>query len=177
MAASSALRGPLLPGVGSSWVIFVIVSFLLLSGIQANVCRLKAGDGRESESCGTNLELEHSFELDDSINFKKRGSLIWGPATDQSVSILQKQLTEDERNKLRDIANLNGLYRIRIPRKLGVTEESHEYVTSFVRAISVPGHVMSYRCTACYNTQLNTLIPMNRAPLRLHIMQIITFIC
>ncbi|KAM3921105.1 ER membrane protein complex subunit 10 isoform 2-T2 [Leptodactylus fuscus] len=122
---------------GYSWVVFVIVSILLPAGIRGNACRVKTGDGRDSESCGANLDLEHSFELDDSINFKKRGSLIWGPAADQSVSVLQKQLTEDERNKLRDIANLNGLYRIRIPRKLGVTEESHEYVTSFVRACSM----------------------------------------
>ncbi|XP_073426928.1 ER membrane protein complex subunit 10 isoform X2 [Dendrobates tinctorius] len=118
-------------------LLVVIVSSLLPAGIGGNVCRVKAVDGRESESCGANLDLEHSFELDDSISYKKRGLLIWGPAADHSVSILQKQLTEDERNKLRDIANLNGLYRIRIPRKLGVTEESHEYVTSFVRACSM----------------------------------------
>ncbi|XP_040289977.1 ER membrane protein complex subunit 10 isoform X1 [Bufo bufo] len=118
-------------------LVFVLVCFMLPAGIRCNVCRLKTGDGRDSESCGANLDLEHSFELDNSITFKKRGSLIWGPAADQSISILQKQLTEDERNKLRDIANLNGLYRIRIPRKMGLTEESHEYVTSFVRACSI----------------------------------------
>ncbi|XP_075696350.1 ER membrane protein complex subunit 10 isoform X2 [Rhinoderma darwinii] len=137
MNGSSLFRSPVSCCAGYSCFVFVIFSFLLPSGIRGNVCRVKAGDGRESESCGTNLDLEHSFELDDSINFKKRGVLIWGPAADHSVSILQKQLTEDERNKLRDIANLHGLYRIRIPRKLGVTEESHEFVTSFVRACSM----------------------------------------
>lgn len=106
-------------------------------GTNSSVCRLKTGDGRDSENCGTNLELEHSFELDDSINFKKRGSLLWSSAAEQSIGILQKQLTEDERNKLRDIANLNGLYRIRIPRKLGITEAFNEYVTSFVSACSM----------------------------------------
>ncbi|KAM9298941.1 ER membrane protein complex subunit 10 [Gastrophryne carolinensis] len=113
------------------------LSLLLVATAQANVCRIKAGEGRESENCGANIDLEHSFELDDSIQFKKRGSLILSSVPDQSVSILQKQLTEDERNKLRDIANLNGLYKIRIPRKMGLSEESHEYVTSFVRACSM----------------------------------------
>ncbi|KAE8593709.1 hypothetical protein XENTR_v10019283 [Xenopus tropicalis] len=116
---------------------WVLLPLLLVATAQASVCRLKTGDGRDSESCGTNLELEHSFELDDSIHFKKRGSLIWSGTAEQSISILQKQLTEDERNKLRDIANLNGLYRIRVPRKLGITEEANEYVTSFVRACSM----------------------------------------
>ncbi|CAI9611355.1 unnamed protein product, partial [Staurois parvus] len=118
-------------------LVSLVVSLLLPTGTRANVCRVKVGEGRESENCGTNLELEHSFELDDSIHFKKRGSLILSPSPDQSVSIVQKQLTEDERNRLRDIANLNGLYRIRIPYKLGLSEESSEYVTSFVRACSM----------------------------------------
>uniref|UniRef100_A0A8C5QVW9 ER membrane protein complex subunit 10 n=1 Tax=Leptobrachium leishanense TaxID=445787 RepID=A0A8C5QVW9_9ANUR len=116
---------------------FWALCLFLPIGTHASVCRLKTGDGRDSESCGTNLELEHSFELDDSIQYRKRGSLMWSPTAEQSIAILQKQLTEDERNKLRDIANLNGLYRIRIPRKLGITEESSEYVTSFVRACSM----------------------------------------
>ncbi|XP_077313321.1 ER membrane protein complex subunit 10 isoform X2 [Lithobates pipiens] len=122
---------------GHGVLLSLIVSLLLPAGTRANVCRVKIGEGRESENCGTNIELEHSFELDDSIHFKKRGSLILSPSIDQSVSILQKQLTEDERNRLRDIANLNGLYRIRIPYKLGLSEESTEYVTSFVRACSM----------------------------------------
>ncbi|XP_073512089.1 ER membrane protein complex subunit 10 isoform X1 [Phyllobates terribilis] len=137
MTGAGVFRCPSACGAWYGCLLLVIVSCLLPSGIRGNVCRVKAVDGRESESCGANLDLEHSFELDDSISFKKRGLLIWGPAADHSVSILQKQLTEDERNKLRDIANLNGLYRIRIPRKLGVTEESHEYVTSFVRVCSL----------------------------------------
>ncbi|XP_075047543.1 ER membrane protein complex subunit 10 isoform X2 [Mixophyes fleayi] len=122
---------------GYCWLVSIVLSLLLAAGTRANVCRVKTVDGRDLEGCGTNLDLEHSFELDASIHFKKRGSLILSPTADQSVSILQKQLTEDERNKLRDIANLNGLYRIRIPRKLGVTEESNEYITSFVRACSM----------------------------------------
>ncbi|KAM8927775.1 ER membrane protein complex subunit 10 [Pelodytes ibericus] len=124
------------PRVPGYWrALFLFICLTLPFETWASVCRLKTGDG--SENCGTNLELEHSFELDDGIHFKKRGLLLWSPTGEQGISILQKQLTEDERNKLRDIANLNGLYRIRIPRKLGITEESSEYVMSFVRACSM----------------------------------------
>ncbi|XP_063798651.1 ER membrane protein complex subunit 10 isoform X2 [Pseudophryne corroboree] len=132
------VRGFLSPRcVSYSCLVVIVLSSLLPAGTRATVCRVKTVDARDSEGCGTNLDLEHSFELDASIHFKKRGALMLSPTADQSISILQKQLTEDERNKLRDIANLNGLYRIRIPRKLGVSEESNEYVTSFVRACSM----------------------------------------
>ncbi|KAM4704498.1 ER membrane protein complex subunit 10 isoform 2-T2 [Rhinophrynus dorsalis] len=125
------------PVWGYWWSLLVISHLILPTGINASVCRLKTGDGRDLESCGTNIELEHSFELDDSIHFRNRGTVMWSGSVEQGISILQRQLTEDERNKLRDIANLNGLYRIRIPRKVGATEESNEYVTSFVRACSM----------------------------------------
>ncbi|XP_069461242.1 ER membrane protein complex subunit 10 isoform X2 [Ambystoma mexicanum] len=101
-------------------------------------CRvLRPGEGRDPDGCGSSVQLEHSFELDDSINFKKRGSLVWGFQPESSVTLSQKQLTEDERNTLRDLASLNGIYRIRIPIRLGVDEDSTKYVTSFVRACSL----------------------------------------
>ncbi|KAM5132612.1 ER membrane protein complex subunit 10 isoform 2-T2 [Mantella aurantiaca] len=137
MNTMSLTRVVMASWLGHGLLLFLVLSLLLPAGTQANVCRVKVGEGRESENCGTNLDLEHSFELDDSILFRKRGSVIMSLSPDQSVSILQKQLTEDERNRLRDIANLNGLYRIRIPHKVGLSEESSEYVTSFVRACSM----------------------------------------
>ncbi|XP_078511420.1 ER membrane protein complex subunit 10 isoform X2 [Lissotriton helveticus] len=119
-----------------------VVLLLLLSvctkEILGSTCRiLRAGEGRDADGCGSSVHLEHSFELDDSINFKKRGSLVWGFQPDPSITISQKQLTEDERNTLRDLASLNGIYRIRIPIHLGVDEVSNKYVTSFIRACSL----------------------------------------
>ncbi|KAG8140215.1 hypothetical protein E2320_002928 [Naja naja] len=128
--------------------LFLVLALLLSSSPQVLVrasaaCRgeavVKSGEARDSETCGLNLQLEHSFELDDSIHFKKRGTILWNVGPEPSLSLTQKQLTEDERNKLREVATAGGLYRLRIPRQpLGsIEEKAVEYVTTFVRACSL----------------------------------------
>uniref|UniRef100_A0A4W3JR84 ER membrane protein complex subunit 10 n=1 Tax=Callorhinchus milii TaxID=7868 RepID=A0A4W3JR84_CALMI len=95
------------------------------------------GDPLEHEVTGVSVPLEHSFEFGDIVHFKKRGQLQWKPSRENSISLSQDHFTEEERNKLRDLASTDGLYRIRIPRKFGNEGFTSDYVSSFVRVCSL----------------------------------------
>lgn len=96
----------------------------------------------DAELSGFSVPLEHSFEVDDVANFRVRGSLVLKAGREQSVSLSQNQLAEEDRIKLKDVAAVDGLYKIRVPRVSLQPDRQTErlmegYLTAFVRACAM----------------------------------------
>uniref|UniRef100_A0A096M858 ER membrane protein complex subunit 10 n=2 Tax=Poecilia TaxID=8080 RepID=A0A096M858_POEFO len=122
-----------------------VISFVLLL-ICANLVSCnngrRVGDPLEAELSGFSVPLEHSFELDDVAKFQSRGSLLLKTGREPSVSLTQNQLSEDDRSKLKEVAAVDGLYRIRVPRVFLQADRQTEwqmdgYLTAFVRACAM----------------------------------------
>ncbi|KAK0148684.1 ER membrane protein complex subunit 10 [Merluccius polli] len=102
----------------------------------------KVGDAVDTEFSGFSVPLEHSFEVDDVTTFRVRGALILKPGRDPAVSLSQTQLSEEDRTKLKEVAAVDGLYRVRVPRVSlqadRMTERQAEgHLTAFVRACAM----------------------------------------
>uniref|UniRef100_A0A674P5H0 ER membrane protein complex subunit 10 n=1 Tax=Takifugu rubripes TaxID=31033 RepID=A0A674P5H0_TAKRU len=101
------------------------------------------GDFVDADFSGFSVPLEHSFELDDAAKFRPRGVLLLKAGREPSISVSQNQLSEEDRIKLKDVAAVDGLYRIRVPRVFLQAERQAErqaegYLTTFIRAVCVP---------------------------------------
>ncbi|KAL2101355.1 hypothetical protein ACEWY4_003116 [Coilia grayii] len=88
------------------------------------------------------VPLEHSFEIDDEPIFRRRGSLELRAGRESGVTISQSQLSEEDRNTLKEVAAVDGLYRIRVPRVSLQADRQTEkqadgYLTAFVKACAL----------------------------------------
>ncbi|XP_037649101.1 ER membrane protein complex subunit 10 isoform X2 [Sebastes umbrosus] len=102
----------------------------------------RVGDVMETEFSGFSVPLEHSFEVDDIAKFRVRGALVLKAGREPSVSLSQSQLSEEDRTKLKEVAAVDGLYRIRVPRVFLQADRPTErqlegYLTAFVRACAM----------------------------------------
>ncbi|XP_029110094.1 ER membrane protein complex subunit 10 isoform X3 [Scleropages formosus] len=78
---------------------------------------------------------------DDTPRFRLRGS-VQLRGREPAASLWQNALTEEERAVLKEVAAVDGLYRVRVPRVFVQTERPSErqaegYLTAFVRACSL----------------------------------------
>ncbi|XP_039899409.1 ER membrane protein complex subunit 10 isoform X1 [Simochromis diagramma] len=102
----------------------------------------RVGDALETEFSGFSVPLEHSFEVDDVAKFQVRGALLLKPGREPSVSLSQNPLSDEDRTKLKEVAAVDGLYRIRVPRVFLQADRQTErqmegYLTAFVRACAM----------------------------------------
>ncbi|XP_061568577.1 ER membrane protein complex subunit 10 [Cololabis saira] len=103
---------------------------------------LPVGDAFETEFGGFSVPLEHSFEVDDTAKFQVRGALVLKSGREPGVSLTQSQLSEEDRSKLKEVAAVDGLYKIRVPRVFLQADRQTEwqldgYLTAFVRACAM----------------------------------------
>ncbi|XP_054615461.1 ER membrane protein complex subunit 10 isoform X2 [Dunckerocampus dactyliophorus] len=122
----------------------VVSSALLFMCVDLGRCNngRRVGDVVDAELNDFSLPLEHSFEVDDFAKFQVRGSLVLRAGREPSVSLSQNQLSEVDRVKLKEVASVDGLYRIRVPRVSLQADRQTErqmegYLTAFVRACAM----------------------------------------
>ncbi|XP_062841048.1 ER membrane protein complex subunit 10 isoform X2 [Trichomycterus rosablanca] len=122
----------------------VVITAVLAFYIELGNCNngRRTSDGMESDLASFSVPLEHSFETDDTTRFRARGSIQLRAGRENSVVLSQTELSKKDRNLLREVAAVDGLYRIRVPRvtlQADRTAErlSDDYLTAFVRACSL----------------------------------------
>ncbi|KAF3699816.1 ER membrane protein complex subunit 10 Precursor [Channa argus] len=122
-------------------VFSTILFFMRLNFVSCTNGR-RVGENLDTEFSGYSVPLEHSFEVDDLAKFQVRGSLLLKAGREPGVLLSQNQLSEEDRTKLKEVAAVDGLYRIRVPRVFLQADRQTErqmegYLTAFVRACAM----------------------------------------
>ncbi|KAI2666310.1 ER membrane protein complex subunit 10 [Labeo rohita] len=119
-------------------LILSVLSTVTLLWTQSGECNngRRSGDAVDTDFSGFSVPLEHSFEVDDVPRFRLRGALQFRGGRENGVYLSQNQLSEKDRNTLKDVAAVDGLYRIRVPRvslqmDRQTERQSEGYLTTF----------------------------------------------
>uniref|UniRef100_A0A8C2E2H0 ER membrane protein complex subunit 10 n=1 Tax=Cyprinus carpio TaxID=7962 RepID=A0A8C2E2H0_CYPCA len=125
-------------------LILSVLSSVTLLWTQSGECNngRRSGEAVDTDFSGFSVPLEHSFEVDDVPRFRLRGVLQFRGGREHGVYLAQNQLSEKDRNTLKDVAAVDGLYRIRVPRfslqaDRQTERQAEGYLTTFVRACSL----------------------------------------
>ncbi|XP_060573713.1 ER membrane protein complex subunit 10-like [Ruditapes philippinarum] len=82
------------------------------------------------------LSLEHSFDQDSDPVFTKRGTVVIKSMQTKRATFSQvSSLSSEDRKLLRDVAQQDGIYRIRIP--IRETGDGTVYVSTFTKACTI----------------------------------------
>ncbi|XP_051987268.1 ER membrane protein complex subunit 10-like isoform X1 [Xyrauchen texanus] len=125
-------------------LILSVLSAITLLWTELGECNnhRRSGEVVDTDFSGFSVPLEHSFEMDDVPRFRLRGALQFRGGRENSVYLSQNQLSEKDRNTLKDVAAVDGIYRIRVPRvslqaDWQTERRSEGYLSAFVRACSL----------------------------------------
>ncbi|XP_026881466.1 ER membrane protein complex subunit 10 isoform X1 [Electrophorus electricus] len=124
---------------------FVVVILTTIIGFCTEIVNCnngRRGDIVESDLAGMSVPIEHSFEVDDVPRFRLRGTVQVKPGRENVVSFSQMSLSDEDRSLLKDVAAVDGLYRVRVPRlSLQADRETDRqpdgHLSAFVRACSL----------------------------------------
>ncbi|XP_047656971.1 ER membrane protein complex subunit 10 isoform X2 [Tachysurus fulvidraco] len=98
----------------------------------------RSPDSVESDLSGFTVTLQHSFEVDDVPRFRTRGTIHLKAGRENGAVLSQLELSEKDRSLLKDVAAVDGLYRIRVPRvSLQSDRQTDGHLSAFVRACSL----------------------------------------
>ncbi|XP_058232397.1 ER membrane protein complex subunit 10 isoform X2 [Hemibagrus wyckioides] len=98
----------------------------------------RGSDGAESDLAGFSVPLEHSFEVDDTPRFRTRGTIHLKAGRENSAALTQTELSHKDRSLLKDVAAVDGLYRVRVPRVSPQSDRQTDgHLSAFVRACSL----------------------------------------
>jgi len=123
----------------------------LLCAIHLIHCKKSDDDSSFTWQSNSVLPIEHSFGIDD--QFTSRGQIAFRSSKETTAYFTNEiELNENELEKLKNLAQQDGLYFIRSPIKIGgnlntVDNETTRYVSTFVKACYLYGSRLTEKIT------------------------------